>query len=330
MGVIVDNRIMSVGAFRACWSLASAYGHHWAMAVGDPLPADGDPLPADATVAAWSCGLDIGEPHPYAGLPVPPGRADGWTPALIEAVAKATETGPCGGVMGPCNEHGEFAHRTASGRLEWTVVAVGEADADVSLFVCRPVPEETDPCRSAVLIATVLRGVLALSLPAGHWRGHQTAGVEARHVEALAVALGALGVASPIDAIREAAHPLAETDRPYADAVWAACREAKAERLVYEARRLRERALRATEACVAQCVLWEASCLADDLAAVSTSHAYLTLALARGAGEEGTPVERCRRLAEALTAAFTEGEEALDKPDNHAEEAEELISDEGE
>lgn len=181
---------VSPETFAAFWRLASAHGHHWAYAVGEALRAD-----AIDDEGAFG---PPDEPHPYRGLPCPPGRATEWTRALIEAVALASPTGPCGGIMAPPAE-GE-TYSTGTGRLEWRVSHGGIA----TLHVCRPPTESGREERSAVLIAEVRHdGELTLTSPVGHWRGHPELGPEARHVEVLACAVAALRSQSPCDALDE-------------------------------------------------------------------------------------------------------------------------------
>jgi hypothetical protein len=219
-----DHFPIPVARFRSLWLLAGAFGHHWAGALGTPLPIDA---------------VDAHGVHPYAGVPAPPGRAQAWTNALIHAMAAVSPTGPCGGIMCPPQDGEE--HVSTTRRLVWAVDGAGR----VSIRICRPASADCAGFGyTAVLIAHVsAEGEFSLWGDwKGHCQGHKTLGPEGRHVFALAEALGALGIHDPISAIEaQAREGLAQIEaalvsrdyygrdtRDEWQAVVAACAEARA------------------------------------------------------------------------------------------------------
>lgn len=76
--------------FRRAYRLARKDGSAWVQALPDPLPAD-TLLSSDDRWFNESA--EPGDPHPYAGLPLPPGSARCWTVALIEALGMAAYPG---------------------------------------------------------------------------------------------------------------------------------------------------------------------------------------------------------------------------------------------
>ena len=165
--------------FARLYRLARAHGHHWADALVDREVYGG---------AAAALG---------APVPLPPAGLAHWTPALVEALARAALPEPSlGGICTlPLDAHG---HRTATGRLQW----VAGGDRSLVLKVTRPDPTGVTLTDNAVLLAELdAADRVEIALPVGRADGHAGAASShaprGRHVRALVDALGYVGVAAP-------------------------------------------------------------------------------------------------------------------------------------